>query len=125
MRMCVHPGVRYSVRSQPVTIGIDVAVPCGLIVNELISNALKHAFDGRPNGMIDIELRRVDEEEAALIVSDDGVGVPSGVDLEAVESMGLTLVTSLVKQIQGTITLDRSNGSRFTIRFAPRALGRA
>jgi two-component sensor histidine kinase len=92
-----------------------------LIVNELISNALKHAFDGRSKGMIDVELRRVDEEQAELIVTDDGVGVPSGLDLDAVESMGLTLVTSLVKQIQGRITLDRSNGSRFTVRFSPRA----
>ena len=62
-------GVSYSVRSDPVTIGIDVAVPCGLIVNELISNALKHAFNGRPKGMIEIELHRVDEDLAELVVT--------------------------------------------------------
>jgi PAS domain S-box-containing protein len=120
MRLCVHPGVQYAVRSEPVTIGIDVAVPCGLIVNELISNALKHAFNGRPKGMIEIELRRVEGNMAELTVSDDGVGVPSTVDLGAIESMGLMLVTSLVRQIHGSITLDRSSGSRFTIRFDPR-----
>ncbi len=117
MRLVTRPGISYVVESDHVSIGIDVAVPCGLIVNELISNALKHAFHGREKGTISISLRAAGDAHAELMVRDDGVGLPAALDPEAVASMGLTLVTSLTKQIHGTLALDRTAGTAFTIRF--------
>ena len=117
MRLTNRPGITYHVDTDHVSISIDVAVPCGLIVNELISNALKHAFHGRGKGTIQIALRRVDGETAELAVSDDGVGLPPAVDLETAETMGLTLVTSLTRQVHGTLAVDRSAGTKFVILF--------
>lgn len=117
MRLVTRPGISYEVESDRVSIGIDVAVPCGLIVNELISNALKHAFQGRAKGAIFISLHPEGKDFATLVVRDDGVGIPAALDPETVASMGLTLVTSLTKQIHGTLVLDRTAGTSFTIRF--------
>jgi PAS domain S-box-containing protein len=117
MRLVTRPGITYQVESDHVSIGIDVAVPCGLIVNELISNALKHAFQGRAKGNISISLHPVDSAYAELTVRDDGVGLPASLDPEAVATMGLTLVTSLTKQVHGTLVLDRTGGTAFAIRF--------
>ena len=74
MRVVTRPGITYEVESDHVSIGIDVAVPCGLIVNELISNALKHAFQGREKGHIIISLHPFNDEFAEFMVRDDGVG---------------------------------------------------
>ncbi len=117
MRLTNRSGVTYEVQSEHVSISIDVAVPCGLIVNELISNALKHAFRGRDKGHVEIVLRRKDEKWGELVVKDDGVGLPPSIDPETVETMGLTLVASLTRQVHGTIGLDRSGGTTFVITF--------
>jgi PAS domain S-box-containing protein len=117
MRLTDRSGITYHVESEHVSIGIDVAVPCGLIVNELISNALKHAFHGKQKGTVRIALRQADASTAELVVSDDGVGLPPALDPETVETMGLTLVTSLTRQIHGTLALERSGGTTFSIRF--------
>jgi PAS domain S-box-containing protein len=95
---------------------IDAAIPCGLIINELVSNSLKHAFpDGK--GKLTVRLRSVDRS-AELIVCDDGVGIPEDVDFRNTESLGLRLVTILVEdQIGGEIRLDRSKGTAFYITF--------
>ena len=117
MRLVTRPGITYEVESDHVSIGIDVAVPCGLIVNELISNALKHAFQGREKGHIIISLHPFNDKFAEFMVRDDGVGLPASLDPEAVPTMGLTLVTSLTKQVHGTLALDRTGGTAFVIRF--------
>jgi PAS domain S-box-containing protein len=117
MRLVSRPGITYTVESQHVSIGINVAVPCGLIVNELFSNALKHAFQGREKGNVRICLRPASEGFAELTVSDDGVGLPEWVDPETVATMGLTIVTSLTKQVHGELNLNRSGGTTFVIRF--------
>jgi PAS domain S-box-containing protein len=100
-----------------VLLGIDTAITCGLILNELISNSLKHAFpDGRP-GEVRIELR-ADDDQLTLMISDNGVGFPGDLDFRDTQSLGLQLVNTLVEQIEGTIELDRSGGTAFEIRFA-------
>ena len=103
---------------------MDTAVPLGIIVNELISNSLKHAFTGRNNGEISIILRREESknEESkgtcyTLTVSDNGVGIPENFDIENLESLGLQLVTSLVDQLDGELEFKRNNGTEFTIKF--------
>ena len=104
-------------------IDMDTAVPLGIIVNELVSNSLKHAFPGRRDiGKIQIKFRREENESDesnrfTLTVSDDGVGFSDNFDFKDIDSLGLQLVTSLVDQLDGEIELKRDNGTEFTIRF--------
>ena len=95
---------------------VDKAIPCGLILNELIANALKHAFPGGRSGRIRIELRPEDPARLLLLVSDDGVGIPD-LDLERVESLGLQLVATLTEQIGGSLEVRRGSGSVFLVRI--------
>jgi PAS domain S-box-containing protein len=105
---------------------IDIAIPIGIIVNELVSNSLKYAFQGRDKGLIQIKLRRDETGECennscksdfVLIVSDDGIGIPENLNIENLDSLGLQLVTSLVDQLDGELDLKRNNGTEFTIKF--------
>lgn len=124
---------------QDIYISIDTAIPCGLIVNELVSNALKYAFppekhnppernepmttigSGGPRGKIQIDLSHETNGRLALVISDNGVGLPDTVDLYHTESLGLQLVVTLVEQLQGSITLDRCGGTTFKIAFVETA----
>jgi two-component sensor histidine kinase len=111
---------------------MDIAVPLGMIVNELISNSLKYAFPGRDKGTIRIKLfseqagdklsngKREFIEKGTrytLIISDDGVGISETVDLENPDTLGLQLVNILVDQLDGKIELKRDKGTEFKIRF--------
>ncbi|MBP7693199.1 MAG: PAS domain-containing protein, partial [Anaerolineales bacterium] len=96
---------------------VDTAVPCGLIINELVSNALKHAFPGDRAGEIVVALRPAGPGRVELRVADDGVGFPSEVDFQATASLGLQLVNSLAAQIDGVITLNQAAGTAFRIEF--------
>jgi two-component sensor histidine kinase len=99
-------------------LSIDTAIPCGLIVNELVTNSLKHAFPDGRGGEIRVELRSDGDNKFALMVSDDGVGLPEDLDFRKTESLGLQLVNNLsVVQLEGTIDLDRSGGTVFRITF--------
>jgi len=100
-----------------VLLGVNTAVPCGLIINELVSNSLKHAFPNGKEGEIRVALRSDNANKFALIVSDNGVGFPKDLDFRNTETLGLQLVTTLVKQLGGTIELDRSGGTEFKITF--------
>jgi PAS domain S-box-containing protein len=109
--------ISYRLDVQEVRLDIQAAIPCGFIVNELVSNALKHAFPGERRGEIAIGLTREGDDSILLTVRDDGVGLPLGVDPQTCDSMGLQLVATLVQQIDGTITLEPGGGARFAIRF--------
>ncbi len=100
------------------SLGIDFAIPCGLIINELITNSLKYAFPDGRNGKISILLHPFNKNMFELVVSDNGVGFPSDVDFRKTESLGLRLVTILAEnQLHGQIDLNRSGGTEFTIKF--------
>lgn len=101
-----------------VMLSIDTAIPCGLIVNELVSNALKYAFPDDRRGRINISLRRGNQNNYVLRVSDDGVGIPPEIDFRDTQSLGLHLVCTLTRQLGGTIELDRLFGTEFRITFA-------
>jgi two-component sensor histidine kinase len=90
-----------------------------LIINELISNSLKHAFPAGKEGEIRINLRSDNDNKFTLIISDNGVGFPKDLDFRNTETLGLQLVMTLVKQLRGTIELDRSSETEFKITFAP------
>ncbi len=108
---------KVDVCAQDIVLGVDGAIPCGLIVNELVSNALKHAFpDDRP-GCITVSLREIEGSRLHLEVVDDGVGMPPGFDFRRATSMGLQLVCGLTQQLKGEIELLPGPGTRFSIRF--------
>jgi len=98
------------------SLNIETAIPCGLIISEIVSNSLKYAFPGGRKGKLTVSLKAGDEWNE-LIISDDGIGFPEELDFKNTETLGLQLVHSLVGQIDGEITLDRSQGTKFTIRF--------
>lgn len=104
-----------------VQLSIDVAVPCGLIVNELLTNALKYAFPEGRNGSVRIRVSHQPDASVTLTVSDDGVGLPPGVGFWNTKTLGLRLVRSLVRQLDGEIELSGPPGASFRIRFAPGA----
>ncbi len=100
-----------------VSLGVDIAVPCGLIVNELISNCLKHAFPDGKKGEIKVGLQSINKSEVELKVSDNGVGLPDDFDFRESESLGMHLVNILADQLGGMIELDRTGGTEFKIKF--------
>ena len=116
---------------------MDVAVPLGTIVNELVSNSLKHAFPGKDYGEVLIKLYREEAEECKntrnesenkdcestgfiLIVSDNGIGIPESIDIENPDTLGIQLVNALVDQLDGKFELKKTNGTEFTMRFVVR-----
>jgi len=109
--------IRLNVEAEAVFLNINTAVPCGLIVNELVSNAVKHAFPGTRRGRIDIGLKRAGENRFLLTVRDDGVGIPETVDFRASQTLGLQIVTTLISQVDGEIELVRNQGSEFRLLF--------
>jgi PAS domain S-box-containing protein len=102
---------------QPVALGIDRAIPCGIIINELVTNALKHAFPHESGGTIHIRLVKAGDQEVLLTVEDDGVGIPEGLDPEKSSSLGLELVQTLVEQLKGKVSIESSGGARFSIQI--------
>lgn len=98
-------------------LGIEEAIPCGLIVNELVSNSLKHAFPEKSEGIIAVTCRTDEENMVVLTVSDNGVGIPEGLDLNRTETLGMQIVCLLTKQLRGTIKIHNDGGASFTIRF--------
>ena len=100
-----------------VSLDLDYAVPCGLILNELMTNALKYAFPNGRNGSILVELRASPDQTLSLKVADDGVGLPPGLDILKNKSLGLQLINSLVKQVDGNLQVEKSMGTSFQISF--------
>ncbi|MCB0395538.1 MAG: PAS domain S-box protein [Flavobacteriales bacterium] len=100
-----------------VFLNLDIAIPCGLIVHELIANALKYAFVGKKGGTVDVSMT-ISGRKAILKVEDDGIGLPKDLDIKQTKSLGLRLVMALAEQIGGKLTLQTSDaGSHFKIAF--------
>lgn len=99
---------------------LNTMVPLGLLLNELITNSFKHAFVGRPSGHIQLSIHRVDERSFDLYYQDDGVGIPVEKLQDEGTTLGVSLIESLVDQLNGRMTVDGSVGARYHIRFQPR-----
>jgi len=110
------PGTHITIDILDISLDIDTAIPCGLIINELVSNSLKYAFNDRPTGEIKVSLSYADGIYT-LIVSDNGTGLPPGTDYRNTASLGLQLVNTLVDQIEGSIRLEPGTGTTFMITF--------
>ena len=106
--------VTAKVEMKDITLNIDTAIPIGLMINELVSNSLKHAFPEGRTGEIAISVQKVDHI-LTIVYRDNGVGIPEGFDWRNAPSLGLRLVISLVEQLSGTIELNRNQGTEFTI----------
>ena len=109
--------VRIEIRSTEVKLPINEAIPCGLIVNELVSNALKHGFPNDRSGTVLVEIRENADQVVELSISDDGQGIALDKDLGKSESLGLQLVHLLTRQLHGHLDVHRSNPTRFTLTF--------
>jgi two-component sensor histidine kinase/HAMP domain-containing protein len=102
-------------------ISIDTAVPCGLIINEIISNSLKYAFpeseDLNKNCEIKIDFEKNESNESLLCISDNGIGLPPGMDIRKTKSLGLQLVDTLIDQLEGTLEIDLTSGTKYKFKF--------
>ena len=109
--------IKLNAKVTDVFLDINKAIPCGLIINELVSNSLKHAFPQDKKGNIRIQLNRGNNGNVRLVVSDDGIGFSENVDFQHPDSLGLQLVNDLVDQLGGTLELDASEGTSYQISF--------
>ena len=105
---CAAPGISF---------GVDIAVPCGLIVNELVTNTLKHAFPDGRDGAIQVILEKSDDGAFIMKVEDNGVGLPEGFDPAATKTLGMQLVRNLATQLVGAVTFVSNHGALFCITF--------
>jgi two-component sensor histidine kinase len=113
-----NPGqsIKGAVEGNEIYLDITQAIPCGLIVNELVSNALKHAFPDRLEGEILVTIKK-EGDSNYLIVRDNGVGLPSDTDLQNKDTLGLQIVTTLVNQLGGTLNYTHDGGTAYTLTF--------
>ncbi len=105
------------IKAEDVSLGLEIAIPCGLIINELVSNSLKYAFPEEVAGYIHIGLYTSNDNQMLLEISDDGVGLPEDLDIGNSGSMGLHLVNILAEQLEGRIKVDRIGGTKYQISF--------
>jgi two-component sensor histidine kinase len=102
---------------EPTELGIHRAVPCALILNELVSNAFKHAFTGCPSGTLRVSFHKSAPDRLRLIVEDDGAGAPMGILERDSKSLGLRIVRILTKQLEGSLAQEPCAGTRFVLEF--------
>ena len=108
-------GIVRRITSSDIKLDIDLAIPLGLILNELISNAYKYAFEGKTDGEIVVELRKIGEDQLQLEVGDNGKGLPADFNLEKAKSLGLKLVNILTRQLNGQLSVHSRGGAHFSI----------
>lgn len=109
--------IKLNLDIQNVFLNLDLAIPCGLIINEIVSNALKYAFvDKMEDCEVSVKMTLADEN-LVLVVADNGIGLPAEIDYRNTQSLGLQLVVTLTDQLNGTIEMDATNGTKYTIIF--------
>ncbi|MGF1539412.1 MAG: response regulator [Pleurocapsa sp.] len=110
-------GIKFNIDLEAINLNLETAHSCGLIINELVANALEHAFTEQQSGNIYLSLKQESDRHIVLKIKDDGVGVAPDFDFRSTESLGLKLVCILTKQLEGEIKLDTSEGTCFEITF--------
>jgi PAS domain S-box-containing protein len=109
--------IRLEIDILPFDLEPDALIPCGLIVNEVLSNAYKHAFNGSGAKLISLSANRNDDGMITLVIKDNGMGLPDGFDLDDSPGLGLKLVSSLISQLNGTVEMKSEGGTEFTFSF--------
>jgi PAS domain S-box-containing protein len=117
-------GIDVRVQAVPLDIGLDTAVPLGLLLNELISNSLKHAFPDGRHGSITVRVGHAAHGTVRVEVADDGIGLPPGIDQTNTQTLGLKLVAALSNQLRATFSLQNRGGTLATLEFKPAPTGR-
>ena len=112
------PEITLLVNAEKISLDIDTAVPCGLIINEIVSNAVKYAFKGKEKGIIKVSFKKLNDQYE-LTISDNGIGLPAQFDFENADTLGVQLVNALVSQIEGTLSIKNENGLTVQIKFKP------
>jgi two-component sensor histidine kinase len=112
--------VRLALDLEPMPLSVNAAVPCGLILNELATNALKHAFRDRAGGEVVMSLHGGPDGRVCLRVRDNGVGLPAGLDWRQADSLGLRLVQMLAGQLHATVDVSHGEGTEFAVTFGDR-----
>jgi two-component sensor histidine kinase len=110
-------GIQIKLKTDDIDMSIDDAVPCGLIINELVTNSFRHAFPDEQRGIIEISVKK-EKGKYELFISDNGIGMKTHIDVNNAASFGLKLVNTLVKQLKGEIKMDHGKGTSFRINFA-------
>ncbi|MBN1347919.1 PAS domain S-box protein [candidate division KSB1 bacterium] len=116
-RSFARSGISFTIRAQKIFIPIDTAIPCGLIVNELVTNALKHAFPKPATGKIYITCKRTNPRAIVLSVADNGIGLPENLNIEQSSTLGLVLIKTLSEQLNAKLEIRRKRGDCFTLTF--------
>jgi two-component sensor histidine kinase len=113
----IYDRVSCDLEIKNIVLSIEKAVPCGLIINELVSNALTHAFPDNRIGKVTISLIETDKNHFELIVQDNGIGITNDLKTLEKKSLGIRIVGLLTDQIDGTFEMESKKGSKFTVRF--------
>jgi len=116
--------IQFSWQVDPIEIGLEKAIPLGLLLNELLSNSLKHAFPVKSKGTISVRIERRERDSFAFVVSDNGIGLPPGFRPEATETLGMKLIASLAAQLGGRVVFEVDGGTRASGTFEVRSPGR-
>jgi two-component sensor histidine kinase len=111
-----HIGLHLNIEQLFLT--VETAIPCGLIINELVTNAFKYAFPNRQTGQIEVRMEADEQNQLTLSGKDNGIGFPKEINTRRPKSLGLTLVTTLTKQLHGTIDVRSEGGTEFELTFS-------
>jgi len=115
---CIDPSrIRLELEVEAINLTITDAIPCGLILNELVSNALKYAFPGDRTGVIRVSFARIGNEDVELTVADDGVGLPAGFSIEESPTLGLQVVRTLTRQLGAMLSVSGDGGATFRLKW--------
>jgi two-component sensor histidine kinase len=112
--------VRFKLDLDRVSLDINASIPCGLILNEIILNSLKHAFPEERTGEIHVELREKEDGAVKLTVRDNGIGFPEGIDIRNTDTLGLQIVSLLTDQLEGKFDIRNDRGTVFSLSFQSR-----
>ena len=113
----VHNNITLQIKLDTLMLSINTAIPCGLIINEILTNAIKYAFPGNRKGIIEIKLK-VEDEKINLQISDNGIGLPDDLNLKKVKSLGMKLIQVLTDQIDGELTIEGDIGTLYSLTFS-------
>ena len=111
--------VNITMNSESVKLGIETAIPCGMLVNEVITNSIKHAFPNDEKGEIKIGFKKADGDYYRLTISDNGIGMSDKINIAEAKTLGLQLIETLAKQIDAKLELHRNNGMEYCVTFKP------
>ena len=109
--------ISITVNAEGIGFDMDTAMPCGLLITEIVSNSLKYGFPGKREGEIHIDFKKIPEKKVMMTISDNGIGLPDDFEIEKSESLGMQLIIALTSQLDGEVIYTGENGTKFTVTF--------